>query len=125
MNLAKLMKDRGLNQVELAKKSGISQPLISNYLIQSPRGKQPTLRNLLALQRALGCTLEELTGIPALQGIEEKIAKHRPTPEAIAFAEALEKLSPDDPRRRAIELLLMDMKPETPADPAKSEPDVK
>jgi len=107
-NLRRLMGIRGLNQVELAKKSGVGQDQISRYLRIDRKGKYPGLHNLVALSQALDCTLEELTGMEALHGIEEKVAEHQPTPKALAFAEALEKLSESDPRRKAIEMLLTD-----------------
>jgi hypothetical protein len=74
-----------------------------------PRAKGPTLGKLVALANALNCTLEELTGAPTLHGVQEKAAAHQPSPQALAFAEALEKLPEDDPRRKAIEMLLMDV----------------
>jgi transcriptional regulator with XRE-family HTH domain len=109
VNLERLMAARNLNQVELSRKSGISQGLISSYIRQGKAAKFPSLQNMVKLAGALHCTLEELTGLPALHSIEEKVAAHQPSPEALAFAEALEKLPADDPRRKAIEVLLMDV----------------
>lgn len=61
-NLRRIMMERSINQVELSKKSGISQPVISRYWNEDERGKLPSLKNLLALARALNCTVDELTG---------------------------------------------------------------
>ena len=118
MNLAKLMQQRGLNQVELAERSGLSQPMISNYLIGSHRGKQPTLRNLLALVKALNCSLEDLTGIPVSSTIDP--AK-QPSPEMLELARTIESLPVDDWRRKSI---LEILKHAAEGDKGKSEPDV-
>jgi len=62
-NLARLMAEKGVSQVALAKRSGIKQPLISHYLHESKHAKFPSLKNLIALARALRCSLDELVGI--------------------------------------------------------------
>lgn len=72
-NLRKLMGIYGLNQVELAKKSGVPQSLISQHLSGHPNVQTPSLKTLVALARALNCTLEELTGLESLRGIEKKV----------------------------------------------------
>lgn len=55
--LARLMAARGLTQVELARRSGVTQPAISAYL----SGKRPpTLANLGRLLRGMGADLVDL-----------------------------------------------------------------
>lgn len=71
-NLSLLMAKKGMNQVELAKLSGIQQPLISSYINGSPRAKYPSLKSLVKLAQVLNCTLEELTGIATFKDIEKK-----------------------------------------------------
>jgi len=62
-NLAKLMADRGLSQSTLAAKAGITQPRISGYLTESKYSKFPSLKILIALARALRCSIDELVGL--------------------------------------------------------------
>lgn len=109
-NLAELMAKKGMNQVELAKKSGIKQPLISSYLRESPSAKLPSLPNLLRLARALSCTLEQLTGLESTAGIENAAHEIDPatlTPEEREMLEAFKALPPDDWRRQAVENILL------------------
>lgn len=73
INLARIMREGDINQVELAKKSGISQPRISGYLSESKYAKFPSLKNLIKLARALHVSLEELTGLESLRGMEQKV----------------------------------------------------
>ena len=94
------MTEKNVNQVELAKRSGISQGLISSYIRGGRAAKEPSLRNLLALQRALHCSLEELTGIPLPPTVD---LTDKPTPEGLAFARKFEALTPEDQK------LLLDM----------------
>ena len=65
--LSKKRIERGLSQAELARRSGVSQPLISMYESAKPGEKRPIIRptidNVIALAKALHCTLEDLTGI--------------------------------------------------------------
>ena len=91
------MLEKGMSQVDLAKKSGIKQPLISNYLNESKSAKMPSLQTLVTLAGALHCTPNDLLGWPA----------EKPFPDRSLLAwEAYLKLPPDDPRRKAIEVLL-------------------
>ena len=60
------MELRNFDQVELSKKSGVDQSLINKYLREDPKGQNPSLKNLVALAKALNCTLEELTGRPGI-----------------------------------------------------------
>lgn len=78
-NLRKLMEIYGLNQVELAKKAGVDQSLISQHLSGHPNVQTPSLKTLIALARALNVTLEELTGVESLRGAEEKMQNIRST----------------------------------------------
>jgi transcriptional regulator with XRE-family HTH domain len=99
------MKKRGLNQVELAKLSGIKQQNISRYLNEDPQGKFPRdLMTLLALCEALDCTLFELTGLSQLRqaGFPELSI------EAIRVAEIFDKLPKDDRRRKTVLELLQE-----------------
>lgn len=52
--------ERGLNQADLAKKSGITQATISR--IESGEVTQPKSENLLKLAQALGVTVDFLVG---------------------------------------------------------------
>jgi transcriptional regulator with XRE-family HTH domain len=58
--IASLRKQRGLTQVELAKKLGVAQPILSNY----EHGKlRPNHQVLAALAKALAVSTDELLGI--------------------------------------------------------------
>lgn len=108
-NLAKYMAERGLNQVELAKKSGIKQQLISSYLNESSYAKFPSLNNLIALARALKCSLEELTGFGDI-GKFEKLnidSAIKLSDSAIKLAKFYESLPADDVRRQIMEDFLI------------------
>jgi len=91
-NLRGLMQLRGLNQVDLSRKSGVSQALISSYLRESAKAKYPNLRNLIALGRALDCTLEALAGIEEPEGNQTEREIISPSKEQIALWEAYDKL---------------------------------
>ena len=58
-----VMAERGLNQTRLAKASGVKQGLISLYLSDNPKANAPQLKNLIALARALKCSLDSLAGL--------------------------------------------------------------
>ena len=60
--LAKMMAEKNLTINELARKSGVHHVMIRGYLKQSATGKLPSLKTLLALAKALHCTVEDLTG---------------------------------------------------------------
>ena len=99
------MKRRGVNQVELAKLSGIKQQNISRYLNENPQGKFPRdLIALLSLCQALQCTLHELTGLPQLR----RAGFLRLSEEAIHVAEVFESLPKDDKRRKGVLKLLQE-----------------
>ncbi len=50
-NVARLRKDRGMNQTELGSRAGVGQTTISS--IENPEGKSPTLETLSAIAKAL------------------------------------------------------------------------
>lgn len=50
-NIARLRKDRGMNQTELGSRAGVGQTTISS--IENPEGKSPTLETLSAIAKAL------------------------------------------------------------------------
>jgi transcriptional regulator with XRE-family HTH domain len=104
-NLRRLMELRGMNQVELSKKSGVDRVLISNYLRESKAGKYPSLQNLLKLAKALNCTLEELTGLDIPAGTIKPSAQEL-TSKAKRLAKAYDSLPPNDWRRKAIDEIL-------------------
>lgn len=56
-NIRKIRRDRDITQVELSKKTGISQVAISNY---ETGNQKPGLDNLIKLSEALKCTIDEL-----------------------------------------------------------------
>ena len=110
-NLRKLMGIYGLNQVELAKKSGVEQSLISKHLSGHPDVQTPSLNTLVALANALHCTLEELTGLDSLKNIEKKAeAVGDLSAEEKAILEAYSNLTDDDWEKRAVEKILLKAK---------------
>ena len=72
-NLRKLMAIYGLNQVELAKKSGVEQSLISKHLAGHPDVRAPSLKTLIAIAHALHCSLEDLVGRDTLTAPDKKL----------------------------------------------------
>lgn len=107
-NLARIMAERRVNQVELAKKSGIKQPLISSYLNESRYARFPSLKNLIALARALKCTLDELTGLERSRN-SRKVIDNSPQfgETATKLAELYESLPDDDWRKQAMDDFLL------------------
>ena len=109
--LAKMMQERGLNQSELAKKSGISRQLINSYLHGGKQARTPGLANLLALAHALRVSLESLTGLESLKGIEKEAdAIGDLSDEEKAVLEAYNSLPDDDWRRKAVDEILLKTK---------------
>lgn len=109
--LARMMQERGLNQSELAKKSGISRQLISSYLHGGKQARTPGLENLIALARALHCSLESLTGLESLKGIEKEAdAIGDLSAEEKALLEAYNALSENDWEKKAVEGMLLKTK---------------
>jgi len=107
-NLGELMQLRGLNQVDLSRKSGVSQALISSYLRKSAKAKYPNLRNLIALGRALNCTLEALAGIEEPESNQTEREIISPSKEQVALWEAYNKLPEGHWLRVMIEQELLD-----------------
>lgn len=107
-SLLRIMKDRGLNQVELAKKSGIKQQLISSYLRESKVARVPSLKSLLRLADALGCSLDELTGhrVPEQDGGEAAETLNL-SGDALELARLYDKLPAGDWCREAVQKLLV------------------
>lgn len=58
VDLESMRKRRGLNQRELAEKSGVPQPIISQ--IEIGHVKSPGIQVLYKLARALKCTVDDL-----------------------------------------------------------------
>lgn len=59
--LLKLMKEKGISQAELARRSGMSKQSITELV--KGRSKEPTFSKAKALADALGVTLEEMAGM--------------------------------------------------------------
>lgn len=118
LRLKGLMDRAQLNQVELSRRSGIPQPVISSYLNESDKGRLPSFNNLIALHTALKCTIEELTGLP----IPDKVdLSEMPSEEAMKIGRAFERLSPED-QQFLIEIIKRFKQKE---DPPPSDTDVK
>ena len=69
--LRELRRRAGLTQVELGKKSGLSQNTISQYETGELTFRGAMLETVVALAEALDCTLYELTGLEAVRGFEK------------------------------------------------------
>lgn len=61
--LRRLREERGWSQGKLTQRSGVKQPHIS--MIESGEQRDTTVAKAVALARALGATVEELTGVPS------------------------------------------------------------
>ena len=98
------MAKKSLNQVELARISGVKQQYISRYLNENSQGKYPRdIKTLLSLCQALDCNLYDLTGIPELRRVGLIGAQVGDfSKEALKFARKYDALPPSDPRRVAI-----------------------
>lgn len=107
-NLRNLMKRAGLNQVQLASKSGVKQQYISRYLNENVEGKLPrSLVTLVSLCKALDCSLYELTGLRSLRSVSPiGQSNFNLSAEALSIARQYEKLSTKDPKRMTIKRLL-------------------
>lgn len=108
INLRNLMKKAGLNQVQLANKSGVKQQYLSRYLSENVEGKLPrSLETLVSLCKALDCSLYELTGLRSLRSVSPTGRSNlNLSAEALSIARQYEKLSTKDPKRVAIKRLL-------------------
>lgn len=90
--LARIRKERGFTQVELAEKVGIIQALISDY----ENGKLRMHAEMLArFALALGVSADELLGLKASKG-----NGHRPKRRVLRRLEQIEKLP--EPRQRVL-----------------------
>lgn len=107
-NLAVIMAERGLNQPELARLSGVDQSLISRYLRNDQRARLPRLKNLVALAKALDCTLEDLIGVKKTDRLETELQDNSPSRDQIALWEAYNKLPEGHWLRVMIEQELLD-----------------
>ena len=107
-NLRNLMKKAGLNQVQLARKSGVKQQYISRYLNENVEGKLPrSLETLVSLCKALDCNLYELTGLRSLKSVTTmRRSNSNLSAEALSIARQYEKLSSKDPKRMTIRRIL-------------------
>lgn len=56
--IKEIRESRGLTQAELASKSGVRQPAISD--IETGVTRKPSADTIFRLAKALGCTMEEL-----------------------------------------------------------------
>lgn len=75
--IKEIRKKRGLTQVQLAKKAGISQSALSDIESQVS-SKRPSATTIQLLASALGCTVAELMG--------ETVETRKPTDDEIKFA---------------------------------------
>lgn len=108
--LRSLMTDKSVTVKDLAKRSGIHYVQIYRYLNGSPKGKEPSIANLVRLAHALNCTLEQLTGLPAVSGIEEatdKLDLTKLSDEERALLDAYGALPDDDWRKKMIDDILL------------------
>lgn len=104
--LRALREKKDWKQADLARASGLSQGLISLY----ESGKnEPLLSNLMILANALHCTLEDLTGIEALRGAEEKIPQL--SEDALSVATFFESLPDSDPLKAYLKQLIEQSRP--------------
>lgn len=65
-NIVKFRKAKGLTQIDLAKKSGLSRRMIAHY---ETNISNPPINNILAIARALNVSLNELLGIKDPAGL--------------------------------------------------------
>lgn len=75
--IKEIRKKRGLTQVQLAKKAGVSQSALSDIESQVS-SKRPSATTIQLLASALGCTVAELMG--------ETVETRKPTDAEIKFA---------------------------------------
>ena len=105
--LKELRVKAGLSQTALGKKAGITHTMISLYETGKMSLAGAPFETILALARALRCTLYELTGIEAVKGFEEAAKTFdKPDPEAIRLWEAYKAL-PEGPEKQFIRAKLL------------------
>ena len=56
-----LLADRGMSQVELAERSGVSRQAVNNYMT---RGNSPSLSTAVSIARVLGVSVDDLVDKP-------------------------------------------------------------
>ena len=107
-NLKKILAEKGISQTELAKKSGTSDSLISNYINNK---RTPTSKSLNHIATALGVTADELlkgeVDKEVDEEVDEEVDKYVDTIYAKigkSVIEILKSLS-DEEKRLLIELL--------------------
>ena len=99
-----LLEKSGKTRVAMARFAGISSGHIADHL----SGKAyPKLETLIKYSEFLKVSLYELTGIEALKNIEVECKKVHPTEEDLRLLNAYKALPEDDPRRKAIDALLL------------------
>lgn len=102
------MSRMGLNQVELAKKLGISQSVISGWLRDR---NEPNLPMLLKLSQYFQVSLADLTGLESLKGIKQKVddvkaGKVELSEQAIEFARLYNGIT-DESKKELIEAMIL------------------
>ncbi len=99
-NLRRIMSEKGINQVELEKRSGVKQQLISNYVNESKPSIFPNLTNLRKLAEALSCSADELIGreIPMKTPVVAEKALEL-DPETKEMLEDIRKISDKDKKK--------------------------
>ena len=102
--LAQYMKERKVNQVELAKISGIKQQLISSYIRGSKTARLPSFKNLIRLANALDCSIDQLIGLDDIAS--GKTGGLDLTGDSQKIVEAYNRLPETDWRREAIKEIL-------------------
>jgi len=102
--LSELMARNGTTQVDLAKKLGIKQPSVSQFL----NGKAyPSTLTLIRMARIFRATLYEMTNLDSLKDVEVGGGKSPElTPEQKRVLNAYIKLDDDDWRKKAIQTIL-------------------
>ncbi len=103
-SLAQIMKERKVNQVELAKISGIKQQLISSYIRGSKTARLPSFKNLIRLANALDCSIDQLIGLDDI-GSGKAVGSDL-TSDSQKIVEAFNRLPKEDWRREAIKEIL-------------------
>ncbi len=103
-SLAQIMKERKVNQVELAKISGIKQQLISSYIRGSKTARLPSFKNLIRLANALDCSIDQLIGLDDIAS--GKAIGSDLSSDSQKIVEAFNALPKDDWRREAIKEIL-------------------
>ena len=104
MRLARIMAEKQISIMELAKKAHVHHTQIYGYISGNKKGKTPTLRTMLALATALQCTLEELTGLESLHDAERRIPEL--TPDAVKFGKFYESLPDGDPLKEYLRKMI-------------------